>query len=124
MGACVIEKHFTLDNTLPGPDHATSLVPEEFNQMVTSIRSAQAALGSSIKQRTPVERINITTMRRSLVAAMDIARGTILEARHLAMKRPGTGLGAESIPMFIGQQIARGIQKDEAITLDAFTFQS
>jgi len=124
MGACAIEKHFTIDDTLPGPDHATSLVPEAFRQMVESIRSAQAALGSPIKHRTGVEQTNLKTMRRSLVAAMDIPRGTILKSCHLAMKRPGNGLGAESIPMFIGQRTTRWIEKDEPITLNVLTCQS
>lgn len=121
MGACVIEKHFTLDKTLPGPDHATSLEPEDFSQMVTSIRSAQAALGSSVKHRTQVESINQKTMRRSIVATTEIPRGTILESRHLSMKRPGNGLCAEFIPMFIGQRTTRGIKRDQAITIDALT---
>jgi N-acetylneuraminate synthase len=92
MGACVIEKHFTLDRTLPGPDHRASLEPEGLATLVKSIRNVEAALGNGQKKPAAAEAETAAAARRSLVAASDIAPGTILAEQHIAIKRPGTGL--------------------------------
>lgn len=117
-GAVVIEKHFTLDKSLPGPDHAASLEPDSFARMVAGIRSVENALGSGVKKPLPMELENRRTMRRSLVAATDIQPGTILTRDHLALKRPGTGLGAEFISLLAGRRVKRQIPRDTLIDLD------
>lgn len=117
--ACVIEKHFTIDKQLVGPDHAASLDPEEFGAMVAGIRTVEAALGNPIKHELEVEAVNRSTMRRSLVAAEDISVGTIIEDRHIVLKRPGTGVGSEFIPLFLGRKTMCPLKKDQMISLDA-----
>ena len=92
LGATVIEKHFTLDRTLPGPDHKASLEPDEFKAMVTSIRHIEQALGNGHKEISASERKNIAIARKSIVAARDIKKGETLTEENLTVKRPGTGL--------------------------------
>jgi N-acetylneuraminate synthase len=91
-GATVIEKHFTLDRNLPGPDHKASLEPQELNEMVMAIRDVESALGNGIKQPTLGEQQNSVAARKSLVAATDIQAGEIFSKENLAVKRPGNGL--------------------------------
>lgn len=118
LGAKVIEKHFTLDCSLPGPDHTVSLEPSAFAQMVTDIRRVEKAMGSGIKRPLPVELENRKAMRRSLVAATEIPAGAILTREHLTLKRPGTGLGAEFIPLLIGRRARCLVPRDTVIALD------
>jgi len=92
LGAIIIEKHFTLDRNLPGPDHKASLEPDELNQMVNSIREVELALGSSIKQPAPSEIGNRTVARKSLVASRNIRKGEPYTQDNLAAKRPGDGI--------------------------------
>lgn len=92
LGACVIEKHFTLDHNLAGPDHRASLEPGELQAMVRGIRIVEAALGHGRKEPAPAEADTAAVARKSLVAACDIRAGTVLREEHLAVKRPGTGL--------------------------------
>lgn len=92
MGAKIIEKHFTLDRTLPGPDHRASLEPQELKAMVAAIRNIELATGSSTKDVAEAERPNIEVARKSIVAARDIRRGEILCEENLTVKRPGNGL--------------------------------
>ena len=92
MGAQVIEKHFTLDRDLPGPDHRASLEPKELKAMVKAIRNVEIALGSGIKTVTKSERNNRAIARKSLVASCPIAKGDIFDKSNLAVKRPGTGI--------------------------------
>jgi N,N'-diacetyllegionaminate synthase len=115
-GACLIEKHFTLDRKLPGPDHASSLDPDTFKAMVQAIRTVESALGSPVKKPLPVEKENRKIMRRSIVAAEDIPANTVLQPHHFALKRPGTGLGAEQIELLVGLKTMKAISKDEMIT--------
>lgn len=117
-GAKVIEKHFTLDRTMSGPDHAASLDPGSFSQMVTDIRRVERALGSEVKRPLPAELENRKAMRRSLVATADIPVGTVLMREHLTLKRPGTGLGAELLPYLLGRPVKRMVPRDSLITLD------
>lgn len=91
LGARVIEKHFTLDRTMPGPDHAASIVPDELTAMVGAIREIELALGTGIKEPSDSERANIGIARRYLVATRPIRRGEPLDATNVAAKRTGTG---------------------------------
>ncbi|WP_286233290.1 N-acetylneuraminate synthase [Thalassotalea sediminis] len=91
-GACIIEKHFTLDKNLPGPDHKASIDPSELTQMITSIRIAEQALGSSIKAPTSSELANKSVARKSIVAKKDIKKGELLTTENLAIMRPGSGI--------------------------------
>ena len=88
MGASVIEKHFTLDKNLPGPDHSASLEPEALKAMVEGIRRIECALGSAQKQRTPSERKNIHLVRKSIVAARAISADEVFSEENLTVKRP------------------------------------
>jgi N-acetylneuraminate synthase/N,N'-diacetyllegionaminate synthase len=102
LGAVLIEKHLTLDRSLPGPDHAASLDPDGFAAMVRRIRDAEAALGSDAKAPTAGELENAYTMRRSLFAVVDIPAGTVLRPEHVAMRRPYSGLPPRLLPEIIG----------------------
>lgn len=93
-GACVIEKHFTLDRNLPGPDHKASLEPDELNQLVRDIRIVEQALGNYQKQTTPSEQKNIAVARKSLFARRDIQKGDVIRACDIDIMRPGDGLSA------------------------------
>lgn len=92
LGACVIEKHFTLDKNLPGPDHAMSLSPAELRDFVTAIRVAEASLGDGVKQALPEEAAIRIASRRSLVSAAFIPAGSHLEEHNITLKRPATGI--------------------------------
>jgi N-acetylneuraminate synthase/N,N'-diacetyllegionaminate synthase len=118
LGACVIEKHFTLDRTLPGPDHKASLEPQELRRMVDGIRKVEQALGDPRKRPTELERRNMQVMRRSLVAERDIAAGERLEADMVAFKRPGTGLGEDFLDLVVGRVAAKPIAAGDPITWD------
>ena len=102
LGACVIEKHLTLDRRMPGPDHSASLEPRELAAMVYAIRTVQSALGDGIKRPAAVERDTARVARRSLVAARNIKAGEILDRGALVVKRPGTGLPALALDSLIG----------------------
>jgi len=118
LGAEVIEKHFTLDRTLPGPDHAASLEPDELQQMVAAIRHVEAALGSGIKAPAPCELPNITVARKSVVAARSLAAGYRIAIGDLDIKRPGNGLAPKLLPALIGRTLRTAIAKDEIISWD------
>lgn len=91
-GACIIEKHFTLDKNLPGPDHKASLEPDELKEMVTAIRTVELALGNGIKCPQPSEQKNISLARKSLVTTANIKKGEQFSEENLAIKRPGLGI--------------------------------
>lgn len=118
MGAVVIEKHFTLDRSLPGPDHAASLEPAELKQMVAAIRHVESALGSGVKAPAPCELPNMPIARKSIVAARSLPAGHRLESVDLDIKRPGSGLAPKLLPELIGRTLRSGIQKDEIIGWD------
>lgn len=103
LGACVVEKHFTLDRTLSGPDHAASIEPAELQQLVRSIRIVEAALGSGRKQPVASEADTAAVARKSLVAACDLPAGTVLSERLVAARRPGTGLPPAMLPYVLGR---------------------
>jgi N,N'-diacetyllegionaminate synthase len=118
LGAEVIEKHFTLDRSLPGPDHSASLEPVELRQMVTAIRHVGAALGTGIKAPAPCELPNITVARKSVVAARTLPTGHKLATGDLEIKRPGNGLAPKLLPALIGRTLRARVTKDEIINWD------
>jgi N,N'-diacetyllegionaminate synthase len=115
MGAMMIEKHFTLDPSLPGPDHSSAAGPDEFAQMVARIRETEAALGSGLKQPSPAEAANAPAMRRSIVARRAITKGEPITAAALTLKRPGTGLAPREWDRLIGIAAPRDIAPDEPL---------
>jgi N,N'-diacetyllegionaminate synthase len=118
LGATVIEKHFTLDRNLPGPDHRASLEPAELNEMVTRIRNIERALGSPLKRPCGAEVPNRAICRRSVIAAVDIPRGVTIGGDMLAVKRPGTGISPKHLEALVGRKVVAAIKKDEFITWD------
>ena len=118
MGAEVIEKHLTLDRSLPGPDHAASLEPSELQQMVVAIRHVEAALGTGIKAPAPCELPNLSVARKSVVAARLLPAGHQLRIGDLDIKRPGNGLAPKLLPELIGRTLRAGLAKDEIISWD------
>ncbi len=117
MGASVIEKHFTLDRTLPGPDHVASLESDELKLMVDSIRNIELAMGHSEKCVSSSERKNISVARKSIVAAKYIKNGEILSEDNLTVKRPGNGISPMKWDSVIGMSAKRDFQEDELIEL-------
>ena len=103
LGACVIEKHFTLDKNFAGPDHRASLEPHEFKAMVDGIRKVEASLGSGQKVPAASEASNAAVARRSIVAARDISAGTVITPAEIAFKRPGTGLPPRMAQQLFGK---------------------
>ena len=115
LGACIIEKHFTLDPSLPGPDHRMSLDPPGLLALVTTVRTVEAALGDGVKRAATAEADVRAVARRSIVAKRDLPAGTPLSIDDLAMKRPGTGLPAAELPRVVGRTTRRAVAKDELI---------
>lgn len=118
MGAQVIEKHFTLDRTLPGPDHAASLEPEELAAMVKSIRNIEQALGSDIKAPSNSEKNNMHMARKSLVAASDIEKNAVLTAENVTIKRPASGVSPMEYWDMLGTTARKAYKKDESFQHD------
>lgn len=116
LGAEVIEKHFTLDNNLPGPDHSSSLEPEAFRELIDGVRNIEQCLGSGVKVPSEAEKRNTFGMRRSLVARTDLKKGTVLTAADLGFKRPANGLSPKFLPKVIGKTLLTDLKKDEALT--------
>lgn len=115
MGACVIEKHFTLDRKLSGPDHRASIEPAELAQMVSAIRHVELALGDGIKRPGVSERRNIAMARKSLVAACAIRVGELFTEHNIAVKRPGDGISPMRWDEIIGRRAPRDFAADEQI---------
>jgi len=115
MGAKVIEKHFTLDRTMDGPDHKASLEPDELIAMVKSIRNIELALGSSIKVASKSEKPNINIARKSIVASSEIKKGDVLNESNLAIKRPGNGISPMRWDDIVGSIALKDYEKDELI---------
>lgn len=116
-GAVVIEKHFTLDRNLPGPDHKASLEPEELRTMVRAIRNIELALGSPEKKVSPSEKENLSVARKSIVAAREIKKGELLGENNLTTKRPGNGISPMKWNEVIGTYAAKDFKEDELIVL-------
>ncbi len=118
LGACLIEKHFTMDKGLPGPDQATSADPGEFSELVRLIRETEKCLGTPHKKPSPQEMKNIQGMRRSLAASRDISAGTIINWDNVTFKRPATGIPGNQSHMALGRKARRDIAADTLITPD------
>ena len=117
MGATIIEKHFTLDRSLPGPDHEASILPNELESMVKAIRNVEKAKGNGIKKASPSEKKNIRIVRKSIVARSSIMKGEIFSEKNITVKRPGTGLSPLSWDDVIGRNADRNYKKDEEIKI-------
>lgn len=115
LGATIIEKHFTLDRNMEGPDHKASLEPNELKQMITAIRNIEDALGDGIKQITKSESANISVARKSIVAANEISEGEIFNSLNLTIKRPGNGISPLEWDQIIGKKANKNYLKDELI---------
>ncbi|MEF9918813.1 MAG: N-acetylneuraminate synthase [Eubacterium sp.] len=116
MGAEIIEKHFTLDCSMEGPDHKASLEPEALMQMVQAIRNIEKAMGSGKKEPSPSEKKNIPIARKSIVANCDIEKGTVFTVENLTTKRPGNGISPMKWNAILGQKATRHFKEDELIT--------
>ena len=117
LGAQIIEKHFTLDRELPGPDHAASLEPLELKQMVRAIRNIEKSLGDGIKQPSPSERKNIQIVRKSIVASRKISKGDIFTQNNLMVKRPGHGISPMQWDEVMGKEAPCSFDADDLIEL-------
>ncbi len=115
MGATVIEKHFTLDNSMEGPDHKASLEPHELKAMVKAIRNIEIALGSKVKKPSKSEIPNIQVARKSIVASCNIKKGEEFSEENLAIKRPGTGISPMRWDEIIGTVATKDYEVDELI---------
>lgn len=118
LGAKIIEKHFTLDRSMIGPDHAASLEPSELKQMVTSIRNIEKAMGASSKEPTESENKNRTVARKSIHASRDIDKGAIIKEEDLVMLRPGDGISPMEMYTIIGRSATKKILKGEKININ------
>ena len=115
MGASIIEKHFTLDKAMEGPDHKASLEPEELKAMVSAIRNIEKALGSNEKILSPSEEVNINIVRKSIVANQNIKKGDLLTDKNIAAKRPGGGISPMRWDEIIGTVASKDYNTDELI---------
>ena len=117
LGATVIEKHFTIDRKLPGPDHKASLEPEELKSMISAIRNIELALGDGIKRLMPSEIGNLEVIRRSIVARTKIMKGDSFSIENLATKRPGHGISPMLWADVVGKVATRDYLIDEIIQI-------
>lgn len=117
LGACVIEKHFTLDKNLPGPDHKASLEPAELAEMVKAVRDVEKALGDGVKRLVAEEEEVKKASRRSIVAGVDIPAGTVITAEMLDIRRPGTGIESGKLHTVIGKRARQDIKAGKLIDL-------
>jgi N,N'-diacetyllegionaminate synthase len=117
LGATVVEKHFTLDKSMPGPDHKASLEPLELKGMITAIRNVEDSLGDGIKRPTKSEMKNRVSARRSIIAASSIKAGEAFTKDNLTIKRPGNGIAPKYLDLVIGRSAKRDFQKDELLEL-------
>ncbi len=115
LGAQIIEKHFTLDKSLPGPDHSSSLEPDELKRMVNSIRNIESSFGDGIKKPTLSEKKNIDIARKSIVAKKNIKKNEIFSENNITTKRPGNGISPMRWHYYLGKRSNRNYKKDELI---------
>ncbi len=117
LGASVIEKHFTLDRNMPGPDHKASIEPEELRRMVKAIRNVEKALGDGVKRPSASESKNRCIARKSMVALRAIRKGEVFTPENVTVKRPGTGISPMEWDRVMGNRAKRGFREDELIEL-------
>jgi N,N'-diacetyllegionaminate synthase len=117
LGANIIEKHFTLDRNLPGPDHRASILPHELKEMVRSIRNIEQAIGDGVKQPSSSEKKNLAVARKSIVASKKIVKGTLFSNENITCKRPGEGISPMQIDKVIGSKAKKNFDVNEYITL-------
>lgn len=117
MGATVIEKHFTLDKNMEGPDHKSSLEPKELKTMINAIRNVERAIGNGIKEPTESEKKNLQVVRKSIVAKRNISKGEYFSEVNLTVKRPGSGISPMKWFEVIGQIAKRDFEEDELIEI-------
>lgn len=117
LGATVIEKHFTLDRNMPGPDHKASLEPEELKAMVSAIRHIELALGDGHKKVSPSEQKNIAIARKSIVAVCPIKKGEVLTEQNLTVKRPGTGISPMKWEEVLGTKAIKDFNEEDLIEI-------
>ena len=115
LGARVVEKHFTLDRAMPGPDHSCSSDPVEFEALVRGIREVEAALGTGVKLPSEAERANTPGMRRSIVSARDLAPGQTLRREDVAFKRPATGIAPARLDELLGRRVVEAVPADSPL---------
>lgn len=120
LGACMVEKHFTLDHNLPGPDHWFSSTPTEFAELVRQVRAAELRLGSPVIAPAAVEKHGREEYRVSMVAAQDLDSGTIVTERHVMLRRPGTGILARDMARYLGRQIVRPVDRGTPLRPEDF----
>ena len=120
LGACIIEKHFTLDCDLPGPDHRASLEPDDLRAMIQGIRKVESALGNGIKTPSAAELAVAAVGRRSLVAAKDLSAGSRLSEEMIAVLRPGTGIPPAAMEYVLGRVLKQAVRAGELLRLDQF----
>jgi N-acetylneuraminate synthase/N,N'-diacetyllegionaminate synthase len=119
LGAEIIEKHFTLDKTMEGPDHSSSLNPEEFLELINGIRKLESSLGSSVKRPTIAELENTFGMKRSIVLLKDVPVGTVITENIIGFKRPANGLSVNMLETIIGKELIRPMLKDESLQFNS-----
>ncbi len=124
IGSCVVEKHFTLDRNMAGPDHRASLEPDEFSDMVKKIRQIERSLGDGLKRIMPSEQKNKLLMQKSLVARKTIKAGEAITPDSLTCKRPGTGLSPAFYDQVVGKKTDRDIEENEMLTLSSIEWNS
>ena len=117
MGAAVVEKHFTLDRGMEGPDHPASLEPDELGAMISAIRNIETALGGESKRPSPSERANISIARKSIVASKDIKKGELFSENNVAVKRPGTGINPFRLDSVLGRPAKKDFKENETIKI-------
>lgn len=117
LGAEIIEKHFTLDKTMKGPDHKASIEPPELKAMVQAIRNVEAAIGSGIKKPTQMELSNRNAARKSIVVSCDVKKGTFFSEENITVKRPGNGLTPMRWDDVLGTRAKKDFRKDEMVEL-------
>jgi sialic acid synthase SpsE len=118
LGAIVIEKHFTLDRNMPGPDHKASLEPTELKQMVSAIRNIEISLGSGIKQPSPSEMKNMAIARKSIHLGRDMKKGELIQEEDLVMKRPGDGISPMKMETVIGRKLLFDFPSEHKLELN------
>lgn len=118
LGMSVLEKHFTLDRTMAGPDHAASIEPDQFAELVSTLRAIETGLGDGVKRPMPSEAGVRAVARKSLAFRRALPKGHVLSEDDLAAKRPGTGISPDRLEMFIGLPLVRDVVRDELLTVE------